>query len=115
MSRSYTELLEEKKEKFISFRTKQELSVAEFHEKVSGLDPAILNAINWPGGCFPDKLTLRDLIPELYEDKPNVEIYRKQLAEANKIFDQLREIADRYNEEAVACLSEFQAISSTQA
>lgn len=106
----YIEMEKKEREKFITERTKQEARVNAWYQRISGLQSDVLT------GIIPEgTITLRTLCPELYEDKPNKEIYLQQLAAANAMFDKCNAIGEDKNREAVECLLKFKEISSTPA
>lgn len=99
---SAAELLNKAQSTFLKERTKQEVAVAAWGSDLSKLDPLILKDIE-----LPSEITLQQLIPELYEDHPNEAVYNAQYAKAVQLLQQVNEVADRYNREAIQCLQEF--------
>ena len=108
MSPNYKAAEIEAREEFIKERTRQETIVANWWEKISGNDPAILASLNLPEVC-----TLETLIPELYKEKPDKAVYLQQLGKARELFARVNQIGVAYNEEAARCLLEFQELGST--
>lgn len=101
------ELIQKAREDFVHKRTKQELDVKAWAEKIKKVNPEVLSGVE-----LPEDISLRSLIPELYEDEPNPEIYHSQYVKAVQLFDQVNAIAEKYNQEAKKCLLEYQELSS---
>ena len=106
----YNKMIAEQRETFIRARTQQEEKVNVWYQKISGINSNVL------AGILPEgTITLRSLCPELYADKPNVEVYREQLARANELFSKINAIGESVNKESIECLLRFKEISSTTA
>lgn len=106
----YNKMIAEQREEFIRSRTQQEAMVNSWYQKISGISSDLL------AGVIPTgTITLQTLCPELYVDKPDREVYIKQLAEANAMFDRVNALGEENNRESVECLLRFKEISSTTA
>lgn len=101
------ELIQKAREDFVHKRTKQELDVSAWAEKLKKVDPEVLRGVE-----LPKDLTLRGLIPELYKDEPDPVIYHEQYVKAVELFEKVNVIAAEYNQEAKKCLLEYQELSS---
>lgn len=104
---SEVELLNKIRENFLSERTKQEMQIAQWAEKLCKIDPFILKDVK-----LPDEISLRTFMPELYKDNPNPDIYEQEFAAWKELEQKINTIANEYNEEAKKCLLEYQQISS---
>ena len=103
---SEIDLLTKMKEEFLAERARQEIQVEVWAKKLSKVDKEILKEVP-----LPEAISLRKLIPELYEEEPDCTIYEEQFRHANDLFMMVNKIADHYNEEAKKCLSEYKEMS----
>lgn len=92
------------REYFTSERSKQEILVAQWAAKLQQADPKVLEEL----GISPN-ITLKSLMPELYEDEPNPAIYDSQYESANALFAKVNAYVDKYNAEALKALEQYKA------
>ncbi|MCI9050690.1 MAG: hypothetical protein HFI05_02010 [Lachnospiraceae bacterium] len=107
MMNSEIALLNKIREKFLEERTKQEIQIAQWAEKLYKVDPFILKDIE-----LPDEISLYAFMPELYKDNPDPRIYEQEFAAWKELEKKVNAIADKYNEEAKRCLLEYQQLNS---
>lgn len=101
------ELMQKAREDFVHKRTKQELDVNAWADKIRKVDPEVLRGVE-----LPEDLSLRGLIPELYSDEPDPNVYHAQYVKAVELFNKVNVIAAEYNREAKECLLKYQELSS---
>lgn len=104
---SEADLLRSYREKFLADRAKQEMQIKAWADKLANVDPFILKDID-----LPEAISLQALVPELYKESPDPEIYNQQYEKMIALFSQVNAVADAYNQEAKRCLSEYQELSS---
>ena len=92
------------REYFTSERSKQEVLVAQWASKLQQADAKVLEEL----GISPN-ITLKSLIPELYEDEPNPTVYAEQYEAANELFARVNAYVDKYNAEALKALEQYKA------
>ena len=102
------EQIRKNRENFLSERARQEMMVASWAESIKKVEAGVLDSVN-----LPEVITLQTLIPELYVEEPNQAIYEEQYNAAMELLNKVNTIADEYNKEAIRCLSEYQAMSSS--
>lgn len=95
----YQAALEQSRMKFIEQRTKTEIAVNAFLESLSKLDDDVKQAI----GYDPTRTTVKDWIPELWNEPCDQQKYDAELAAFEAYVAKARTIADRLNEEALKC------------
>lgn len=108
MYSDYATAVKQERERFVAERAQLEREVADWWRNISALDPDIVEALELP----KTDLSLQTLCPELYSDKPDVEVYHRQYIAAKEMIDRVNACADKWNEEALKCLSEFQELNS---
>lgn len=74
------ELLQKAKESFYAKRVQQEARVKEIATVIEPIRNTVLAGVN-----VPEEFTLQNLLPELYADRVNVDVYKEQL----KVFKEL--------------------------
>lgn len=104
---SEADLLRSYREKFLADRAKQEMQIKAWADKLANVDPFILKDID-----LPETISLQSLVPELYKESPDPEIYNQQYEKMIALFSQVNAVADAYNQEAKKCLLEYQELSS---
>ena len=103
-------LLKENQELFIRKRTEQEMKIDAWAKRLAEVkDEDVLSEL-----MLPEEISLRVLVPELYKEKPDAEIYAKQHEELCELIDRVNSVTDKYNKEALECLSRFQQLNSSQ-
>lgn len=110
MAMTAAELYKKYHEEFLRERTRQEMEVLSFAENMKHIDPKVFKG----KVEIPENLTLKSLIPELYEEEPCKEVYEEQYNKAEEFFSKVNSIIKEVNEEAYKCLSEYQVIASGQ-
>lgn len=88
MAITYEQLKQKQLELFISDRTKQEEYVTKWMTMYRDLPLTIRSKFN-----LNENLTLRDLLPELYKDSPDQEIYDQQYNAMVAMFSAINEFA----------------------
>lgn len=110
MLQEYIELEKKYRDTLIHNRTKQEMAIQTWAEKLRKINnPDILKDVG-----LPEEITLRAFVPELYEENPRQEIYHEQYLKMCEVFNKVNAIAEAYNQEAKQCLLKFQELSSQQ-
>ena len=96
------------RESFLAERARQELQVRTFAEKFAQIDPNVFEGKIE----IPEEISLKAMIPEMYADKPNQQIYEEQYNKAQAFFNGVSEIIAAINKEANECLSRYQVLAS---
>ena len=94
-------------QQLLADRAKQEMMFAQWVERAKKLPDSIKAQIS-----FDENATLRTILPELYEERPNPEKYKAQYnawLEKEKI---INDLVAAYNKEAIECLSAAEALYS---
>lgn len=104
------ELYKKYRETFLADRARQEMQVAAFGESVKSLDPKLFEG----KVEIPENFTLQALMPELYAEEPDEEVYSKQYEKTTELFNKINEIFDSINQEAEKCYYEYQERISKQ-
>lgn len=102
------ELLRQIQDKFIAQRTQQELEIQAWANKARKLPDNIREEL----GIEEKHYSLRTMIPELYVENPDKDIYEEQYSEAQLFYQKVNDYADKVNKEALQCLSQFQELSN---
>lgn len=95
------------REAFIRERSRQEVQVKEWSDKLKASSCEKIKALD-----LPTDLTLETLVPEYYNEVVDKEKAHKQYEEMTKLFQKVNDIIDEYVQEAEKCLSEYQELSS---
>jgi hypothetical protein len=107
---SSAELQKIYREKFIKIRTKYEMAISNFAEGIKKVDLSQLEGKIE----FPEDMSLKTFIPELYKDIPDKDIYLKQYNRTNEFFSNVNRVIKQINEEACKCLSEYKVQASSK-
>lgn len=94
-----TSLLAQRQNSFIEARTKIEAEVDHFLKSLEEVDEDVQKMC----GVTPG-LTAKALLPSLWAEPFDVEVYKGELANLNTYIEQVRAIVDNLNREALACL-----------
>ena len=104
---SEEKLYQELRDKMLNERTRQEVAVGTFVAKAMKADPDVIEAL----GITAD-LTLKKLIPELYEKEPDSKIYEMQYKEACNFFDTINAYVNKCNLEVMEVLKDFKSVET---
>ena len=85
-------VIKETKDNFLARRTKQELAVLSWANKLTQVNPELLKDVK-----LPTELTLKAFVPELYVDKPDPEKCKMQYQELDKVVNQVKQIIIQHN------------------
>lgn len=92
-------VIKQREAQFVETRTKIEIEVNKFLESLKDIEDEIASIPGRPTGA-----TAREILPELWSDNFNNEIYQEQLARLNSYIASVIAYSDKINEEALACL-----------
>lgn len=84
---------------FIETRTIIESEVNKFLESLRAQDESLKQQLG-----VKEDVTCKDLLPELWAEKPNIDTYTVQLNNLLTYIGQVHAICDGLNAEAIACL-----------
>lgn len=99
---SYIEMYNKSREYFLGERSKQEILISQWADKLKTADPAILSELDISADISLDKL-----IPELYAEHPNKEVYEEQYSKACELFCRVNDYVDKCNKAAILALEEY--------
>lgn len=108
-NKSAEELLKEAREYLMTTRAKQEVMVADWAKSIKQMPKELLAEID-----LPEELTLRSVIPELYQDEPDEKVYEEQYNAFMEKVKKINEIAMKANEDARQCLLKHQQLISNR-
>lgn len=92
-------LIQDRQNKFIESRTNIENEVNKFLKSLEGLDADVKEKCG-----VKDGVTARDILPALWEEPFNADIYSSQKAALDKYITTVSSICDLINQEALECL-----------
>lgn len=92
-------LIKARQDKFVETRTIIESEVNRFLESLGGLDDDVKQRVGYKPGY-----TARKLLPALWEEPFDVNVYNSQLAVVKQYIAQVTAICDEINKEALQCL-----------
>lgn len=105
------ELYQKIKENFLAERTKSEVTLADWLEKVKGAPEEVRQKMALPEQLFTAEVPLAVILPALYESEVDPAKYEAQYSEWQVIQERVNSVVADYNEEAKRCLLEFQRMS----
>lgn len=108
-NKSAEELLKEAREYLTVTRAKQEVLVAEWAKHIKQIPKELLSEID-----LPEDITLYSVIPELYKDEPDENVYEEQYNAFMKQVEKINKIAMKANEDAKQCLLKHQQLTSNK-
>ena len=95
-------------EDFISMRTKEEVMLNTFFERIRSIKEPIFEG----KVAIPENANLKTLVPEYYVEHPNQEVLEAQIDAVNEMLNKINEILVLKCEEAEKCYSEYQVLAS---
>ncbi len=98
------ELYKQFHEQFLADRAKQEMQVLAWAEELRSVDKSIFEG----KVEIPEELTLRSLMPELYEDCPRQEVYDEQFRKTTEFINKVNAVIEEVNNKAIETLKEYQ-------
>jgi len=97
------EAIKNARENFLKERTKLEMYIEEKGNELRKCDASIFEGIE-----IPDPFTLKALIPEMYEEVPNKEIYEAQCDAVDILFEKINEVVMKLNDKAKELIKEYE-------
>lgn len=95
---------------FIEMRTKQEVQINTFFEKISCItEPIFEGKVE-----IPKNATLQTLVPEYYAEHPRQSVLDEQIDAVNELCEKINNVLMEICEEAAKCCSEYQVLASSK-
>ena len=102
----YNQLLLKQREKFISDRSVQEQKFNSWLANARRWKPEVKAQLPFD----LDTISIQQLMPTWYSEKPNKEQEAAELAKANELIETVNKIVDEYNMKAVGLIDEYQSL-----
>ena len=97
------EAIKNARENFLKERTKLEMYIEEKANELRKCDASIFEGIE-----IPSPFTLKTLIPEMYEEVPDKELYEAQCNAVDVLFEKINEVVMRLNDKAKELIKEYE-------
>ena len=96
------------RDNFLRARATQEMQVQNWGEKLAKVDLEVLGDL-----VLPQPFTLQNLIPELFKDNPDPEVYAEQYEACSILLAEINKRIWEYEKEGVVkCLQPYQVLAS---
>lgn len=109
MLQEHLDVINSIKEKFVYQRTRQEAQVEAWAKSIMRIKDTVLGDIK-----FPEEISLRGFVPELYKEHPNKEVYLEQFQFMQLVFVEVNKRVAAYNAEADKILQNFVTVRARQ-
>lgn len=96
-----------RREAFITERSRQELLVKAWNDKVQNSKSEKIKALG-----LPEKMSLEFFVPEYYKEVMNESIVHQQYQNMFAVIERVNAIVDEHLQEVEECLSEYRVLSS---
>ena len=94
---------------FLETRTRGEMLVKQWADRLAKVDPVILADVP-----LPENISLRSMAPALYDDNASAELQLEQWNAVNELIKQTNAIHDKLNKEGMLCLQELKRLDSSK-